>query len=416
MISLIVIEFSLRLAGYFYYTFHMQQEADKTGHAIVDDRVKVSPADARLVKILCIGDSWTFGTGAGAGYSYPAKLQVILDKENPHRYRIYNAGVPGCTSGKLLSYLPNFLKKYHPKITIILIGSNDVTNYSASEIVYLSSWPRKFYFTLTSAISDLRVYKLIRLGLDGLAERSRAFRKHPAYVDADTRSRSAQWCEAGYDLYIAGKFDLGEAYLKKAIDIDPSNERAYMQLGHLYQVIQRYDKSLIFFEKLLEINPHTSLRTEVYRFLFSMYQDQGYPQDIRNKIFYLIKKIPSDGVFKNPGAPFILNNGLTTRNLENNLTKIIDLIRANNAMPILLTYIYRGIPSPLNGVMINLSEKHGILLVDNAKNLVRLSDIDSYFAPDNHPNEKGYRFIAENIYKALKMNENENHKDYINNS
>lgn len=408
-IGLIAIEISLRIAGHIYYSFWMRQEykmvvSEEDEVVKIERKQKVSVEDTTLVKILCMGDSWTFGAGADPGYSYPVQLQLLLDKENLHKYRVYNLGIPGLHSEKLLRYLPEFLKKYEPNIVIILIGKNDIWNYPPSELVYLLTWPRSFYFTLASAISDLRVYKLIRLGLDGLMQKAKGFKKDVASANEKVKSQANQWAVTGHDLYTAGKFDLGEAYLKKAIDIDPGNERVYLYLGHLYQAIQRYDKSLFFFEKLLEINPHTPLRAEIYRFLFSMYQEQSYPQDIRNKIIYLIKKIPSDDAFKNPGAPFILNSELTIRNLENNLRKIIDLIRAKKATPILLTYLYRDIHSPFNGLMRDFSKKHDILLVDNAKNLVSLSDIDSYFAAGGHPNEKGYRLIAENIYKVLKIN------------
>lgn len=403
VVGLIVCEVSLRIAGYLYYNFWMKEEHKRITRAEsdlakIENNQKISPEDKTLFKILCLGDSWTFGAGASAGYSYPAQLQVLLDKEHPYKYRVYNFGIPGCYSRKLLRYLPGLLKKYEPNIVIILIGTNDAHNYPPSDLVYVSTWPRRFYFSLTSEISDLRLYKLIRLGLDGLMQKTGALKRHAACTNEKMRDESNRWVVIGHNLYTAGKFELGEAYLKKAINIDPGNEEAYMRLGHLYQAIRQYAKSLTCYDQVIGINPYTVFRTDLYNFLFLMYQEANSRRDIRDKIIYLVRKIPSDDMFKNPGIPFILNRKLTMRNLENNLIKIIDLIKSNKATPIMQTYYANP---HFNDFLINFSKKHGILLVDNAKNLEGVADIKSYFAPDNHPNEKGYFLIAQSVLGVL---------------
>lgn len=400
VLFLVIVEASLCLAGHIFYKTWMMEESRVAGNGKQDFAGidQIGGDDGRCIRVLCLGDSWTFGTGAEPGYSYPAQLQILLDKENLHKYRVYNLGIPGCYSGKLLKYLPMFLKKYEPNIVVILMGTNDVNNYPLNDLVYVSPWQRRFYFSLVSAIADLRVYKLIRLGLDGLMQKTMVFKKYAVPIDEKKRTESNQWVGTGHDLYTAGKFELGEAYLKKAINIDPSNEEPYLRLGHLYQAIREYAKSLTCYQKLIDINPYTPFRIDLYNFLFLMYQETHSRRDISDKIFYLVKKIPSDSMFKNPGMPFILSNKLTMRNLENNLIKIIDLIQSGRAIPILQTYY--GF-SPLNDFITSFSKKHNILLVDNAKILAGLSDSRSYFAPDVHPNNKGYLLMAESIFRLL---------------
>jgi tetratricopeptide (TPR) repeat protein len=241
----------------------------------------------------------------------------------------------------------------------------------------------------------------MRLGLDGLIQKSGAFKKDAVCVSEKMKAESKRLADTGNNLYVRGKTSLSEDYFKKAIDIDPGNEGAYLHLGHLYEFTRQYDKSLIIFEKLIDINPYTEFRNSIYSFLFIMYQDPSLSVHARNKIADLIKKMPSDSAFKNPGMPFILNKKLIMRSLESNLVKIIDLIKLNKAVPIVQTY-YDNLPLFLNNLLRNFTKERNLLLVDNAKSLAGLSDINSYFAPNDHPSDKGYLLIAQNLYQALK--------------
>lgn len=408
LIFLFFIELTLRTAGHLYYAAWMREEANKIERerlelVSIEERAKVLPEDSKLIKILCVGDSWTLGAGASPGYSYPAQLQMILDKENPNKYKVYNAGIPGCSSTKLLRYLPKFLSRYEPDMAVILIGQNDLCNPHPFELVLISNWPRRCYLYLKSAILDLRVYKVIRLGLDGLMQKIKGSKRHKADITKDIKPESNEYARIGIELSDSGKIDIARSYLEKAIDIDPANESAYLFLGHLYQSIREYDKALIEFEKLLEINPYTPFREDLYRFLFLIYQDLRIPKDDRKKIKSLIKRMPSDEIFKNPGMPFIMNLKITIKSLEHNLEKIINLISSKEAILIFQTYIELSSSNNVaNNVTRILSEKHGMLLVDNEKILNRLSDLPRYFTADGHPNEKGYRIIAENVYKVIK--------------
>lgn len=85
LISLFAIEFVLRFAVRIYYQRWMKEEEEITGLLSMK---KTLPEDEGLYKIICLGDSFT-GISAGPGYSYPAQLQRILDKENPQTLKKY---------------------------------------------------------------------------------------------------------------------------------------------------------------------------------------------------------------------------------------------------------------------------------------------------------------------------------------
>jgi acyl-CoA thioesterase-1 len=79
-------------------------------------QVKTLPANATA---LCIGDSLTYGQGAGTSPSYPqwlAQLTGLLT---------HNAGVNGDTTEGTLARLPALLKHHRPDLVLLSIGGND---------------------------------------------------------------------------------------------------------------------------------------------------------------------------------------------------------------------------------------------------------------------------------------------------
>ena len=71
-------------------------------------------------KVLVLGDSITYGTGAGKGEDYPS----LLEAESG--WKIINAGVAGDTSSDGLDRLPDLLEKHAPKLVLVELGGNDL--------------------------------------------------------------------------------------------------------------------------------------------------------------------------------------------------------------------------------------------------------------------------------------------------
>ncbi len=69
--------------------------------------------------VLAIGDSVTFGTGAGQGENYPSRLAAITG------WTIHNHGIPGDTSAGVKSRIGEALAETNPKLVILEIGGND---------------------------------------------------------------------------------------------------------------------------------------------------------------------------------------------------------------------------------------------------------------------------------------------------
>jgi len=74
---------------------------------------------ARDATLLCLGDSLTFGFGAAAGASYPARLEQLSG------HVTQNAGVNGDTAEGALARLPGLLQANTPGLVLVSIGGND---------------------------------------------------------------------------------------------------------------------------------------------------------------------------------------------------------------------------------------------------------------------------------------------------
>lgn len=402
LVSLLLFEIVLRLSGQIYYKAWMSRvynPAEKDD-AVFKDMLsnQAEPSDIGLIKIICVGDSFTFGAGTSPEYSYPAQLQRMLNSKGLEKFRVYNCGIPGCSSTKLLEYLPGFLKKYNPNIIIILIGQNDTINPYISELFLFSGGFKKYCNYLRNVINDLRIYKVLRFGLQGLSEYMKIRENNKSYIKKGVNPESEKISKIGLDLYSQGKIELARDYLEKSIILDPNNEFSYIYLGLLYSSTGKIPEALILFERLLEINPYSEYRHELYRHLFRIYQqDKGQ----RKKIDALVKRIPSDEKFKNPGMPFILSQEKIIKNLDYNLRKTIALIKSKRIKPILQTYPRNPQSISLNTVLSDISKEYKVPLVDNERSFKKIPYLDKYFVEGGHPNQYGYEIMAKNVLEII---------------
>lgn len=401
ILAFVIGEAALRLSGYLYYRQRMKHDKLQPQQSSRRDALPGGSAqEAGLTKVLCLGDSWTFGTGAAAGYEYPAQLQAILDRQAPGKYRVYNQGEPGFTSTKLLARLPGILDKYEPQIVVVLIGLNDMSNPFPEEIILLSGTGRRFYFRAVSFITGLRMSKAIAFCIDGARRKFISAGKGPhKQSPAPIHPESARCFAKGEVAYNSGLLDEAKEYFKKALEFAPHNEEALNLLGHLYQSERRFDDAVSMYGRIIDLNPYTPYREHLYRFLFLIYQDKSISPACRRKIISLVKKIASDGMFTNPGPPFFLRHKQAMKNLSHNLHKMNELIKSRQAVPIFQTYL--RMPYLLYDELRGFRSGNSAVFVDNKRDF-DVSEVKEYFAfPDDHPNAKGYNIIAENVGRKI---------------
>jgi hypothetical protein len=92
-----------------------------------DREFSVKP-DPNVRRILCLGDSLTFGNGVTEEDTYPRQLERLLTKTGPpgRRYEVINAGVPGYDTWQEARYLAQDGARFKPDLVIIGFYGNDI--------------------------------------------------------------------------------------------------------------------------------------------------------------------------------------------------------------------------------------------------------------------------------------------------
>ena len=73
----------------------------------------------RKYRILCVGDSITFGEGVSTNKTYPKLLEKELRSKFSKNIEVLNAGVPGYNTYDELLYIKNYLIKLSPDMIIL---------------------------------------------------------------------------------------------------------------------------------------------------------------------------------------------------------------------------------------------------------------------------------------------------------
>lgn len=79
-----------------------------------------------VFRIICIGDSITYGWPAHKTDTYPKKVAKILKEKYPNKnFEAFNLGIPGYSSHQGLKLLKKNIKKFQPDLVIAYYGVND---------------------------------------------------------------------------------------------------------------------------------------------------------------------------------------------------------------------------------------------------------------------------------------------------
>ena len=93
-----------------------------------------------VLRIACIGDSWTFGLNVDQHQTYPARLEALMNAQPPAGARgteVMNFGILGYTSFQGLQLLKTRVLDLHPDVLVIGFGMNDsdVAGYRDQDVV-----------------------------------------------------------------------------------------------------------------------------------------------------------------------------------------------------------------------------------------------------------------------------------------
>ncbi len=127
------------------------------------DRLQVRDSHADY-RILCLGDSFTFGIGASdRDHAWPAILQAKLRAALPGRsVDVINAGLPGQNSSTLREHLIERLAAVRPQVVVVCCGINNLWNLTDLDPAALSSLRRwdEWQLVMQQAALRVRLYRV----------------------------------------------------------------------------------------------------------------------------------------------------------------------------------------------------------------------------------------------------------------
>lgn len=401
--------------------------------------------DKSKVVILCLGDSYTFGIGAAYQYSYPRQLERILNERfSGSSYEVYNLGIPGSNSSQLVNNMQDNVDKYDPDILIVMTGRNDTWNLTDATSVLVSS-------KIDLALTRLKIYKLIKIIMINLREKVTSEntiiskiatkRKLSDDYNKDNKVRKNISPEANQQVVIGHNFavqarpDLAKKCFLKALELDPGNISANRQLGTIYREQAKYElaeehlnvalakedgtKDLSAYlelgmihglqnryglakEELKEAIMDPQLLCLAFNELLQLYKDR---EDFFNDMENFKKQI------KNKKALVGIESLLRLKKDQEciykimyaNLVKIEEISKRNNIRVVFQTYPNPG-TDPINENIQRFAKRYRSLLADNYlifQKKLAVQDKKNFFVADEHCNAKGYRIIAQNVYRIL---------------
>jgi lysophospholipase L1-like esterase len=88
---------------------------------------EILPKQNDVYRIVCIGDSWTFGLGVAEDKSYPAFLEDFLRKNVPGvKIEVVNAGISSYSAEEIIHFLEKNINVLTPDCIIFLGGTSGI--------------------------------------------------------------------------------------------------------------------------------------------------------------------------------------------------------------------------------------------------------------------------------------------------
>jgi GDSL-like Lipase/Acylhydrolase family len=107
-------------------------------------------------RILCVGDSHTYGAGVRAEQAYPAQLQRMLDEATPGAYTVVNRGVPGFNTAQVRRRLPEWIDALAPTTVVVIAGANNTWNLT--DVADVEGWRAR----LAALAGRLRIVRFVQ--------------------------------------------------------------------------------------------------------------------------------------------------------------------------------------------------------------------------------------------------------------
>jgi len=100
-----------------YHTFEFDFIANINSLGLRDHEIKIDKGDK--YRILCFGDSWTYGYGVNVENSWPKKLEQYLSTNGFENIEVVNCGQPGQFTRTYLTYMKEIVPLLKPDMVLV---------------------------------------------------------------------------------------------------------------------------------------------------------------------------------------------------------------------------------------------------------------------------------------------------------
>jgi tetratricopeptide (TPR) repeat protein len=219
----LIIEVGLRLGGFLFLSLQEYRNIQ-------------SIKQKGTYRIMCLGESTTEN-------KYPQFLEQALNQSNIGlRFSAIDKGISGTNTSAILSQVEDYLNVYNPDMVVTMMGINDYGKHIPFEIDTASK--------AILLIRSFRIYKLIRLLWLHILTKAQEIGIHKPNIEKQLFEEN----RAALKLMPA-KHIPNEDLFKKAIELNPENDRAYTELARVYREQGKHSEAEDLFNKAIELNP-----------------------------------------------------------------------------------------------------------------------------------------------------------------
>ena len=391
-------------------------------------------------RILCLGESTTQN-------QYPLYLEEILNQRNIGvRFSIIDKGRIGTYTSTILSQIDSYLAEYHPDMVVAMMGINDGGDHIPFEeataskgMLFTRSFKtyklvRLLWLHILTKAKEIGFYKsnedrrssgkvqtfLPEIGLkETPAESILTEDSSKKAIELNPRNDQA-YIELGAFYLGQGKFPQAEDLFKKAIELNPKNDFAYIELRAFYREQGKFPQVEDLLKKVIELNPRND---HAYVELGELYRDQGKFRQAEDLFKKAVELNPKNERFLRLVSSLYEETGKPE--LAKEYAKKINRLRLGYYFPVTINY-YRKLKEILDKRGIKLvcvqypmrhvkplkeifEKDEGVIFVDNEgifkealKKVSRKEYFRDMFAGDfGHCTEKGNQLLAENIANVI---------------
>ncbi|MCX5702463.1 MAG: tetratricopeptide repeat protein, partial [Candidatus Omnitrophica bacterium] len=364
-------------------------------------------------RIICLGESTTQN-------QYPPFLEEILNQRNIGiKFSVVDKGRGGIKASAILSQVESYIGEYHPDMVVAMMGINDRGGHIPYERPTLS---KTMLF-----IRSFRTYKLARLLWLHMVTKAKEIGLYKLHGDKPlAQERESSLFNIRLEETNAQQKDniKNEDVLKKALELNPGNDGAYLGLGSAYRDQEQFQQAEECFKKALELNPGND---EACVGLGGLYQDQGQFQQAEDTYKKALELNPGKvvsailygalgNIYEEMGQFTLAEECYSNANqirlsiynptTASNYHKLKEILDKRKIKLVCVQYPMLNI-EPLKKIF--QGNIDSILFVDNEKTFkeaVKKGSYNMYFrdvfgGDFGHCTEKGNRILAENIANVI---------------